>query len=189
MLEAFLVSTGVVALSEIGDKTQLLSLMLAARFRQPWPIVGGIFVATLVNHTIAGAIGAWLRNVVPPDALKWIVALSFFAVAIWALVPDSLDEKPATASRLGVFTVTVIAFFLAEMGDKTQLATVALGARYHATVLVTIGTTLGMLVSDGLAVFLGDRLASRVQARWVRWVGAALFFAFAVASAWAAVRG
>jgi putative Ca2+/H+ antiporter (TMEM165/GDT1 family) len=176
MLEAFLVSTGVVALSEIGDKTQLLSLMLAARFRQPWPIVGGIFVATLVNHTIAGAIGAWLRNVVPPDALKWIVALSFFAVAIWALVPDSLDEKPATASRLGVFTVTVIAFFLAEMGDKTQIATAILAARFDSLWAVVAGTTLGMLIADVPVVFAGKFAAGRLPLTAIR-IAAAIMFA------------
>ena len=172
-MEAFLVSTAVVALGEIGDKTQLLALMLALRFRRPWPIVAGILVATLVNHTIAGAIGTWLRTVVSPEALKWGVALSFFAVAAWALKPDKLEEAPLPLSRLGVFAVTTVAFFLAEMGDKTQIATAILAARFNALPAVVAGTTLGMVIADVPAVFAGHLAADRIPFRAVR-IAAAL---------------
>lgn len=176
-MEAFLVSTAVVALGEIGDKTQLLALMLALRFRRPWPIVAGILVATLVNHTIAGAIGTWLRTVVSPEALKWGVALSFFAVAAWALKPDKLDEdeKPPS-TRWGVFGVTAVAFFLAEIGDKTQIATVMLAARFESLVSVVIGTTLGMMLVNVPTVFLGRAASARIPFKAVR-IAAALLFA------------
>ena len=176
-----------VAAAEMGDKTQLLAFALASRFRRPWTVMAGILAATVVNHLGAAALGSWISDRISPRWMAAVLAVCFLAFAVWMLIPDKAEEQREAA--YGPFLTTAVLFFLAEMGDKTQLATVALGARYHATVLVTIGTTLGMLVSDGLAVFLGDRLATRVQARWVRWVGAALFFAFAVASAWAAVRG
>jgi putative Ca2+/H+ antiporter (TMEM165/GDT1 family) len=174
--EAFLVSTAVVALGEIGDKTQLLALMLAMRFRRPWPIVSGILVATLVNHTIAGAIGAWIRSVVSPEALKWGVALSFFAVAAWALKPDAIDDAPPPMSRFGVFAVTTVAFFLAEMGDKTQIATAILAAHFDSLPAVVAGTTLGMLLCDVPVVFAGKLAADRIPFKAVR-IAAALMFA------------
>jgi len=185
--EAFLVSTAVVALGEIGDKTQLLALMLAVRFRRPWPIVSGILVATLVNHTIAGAIGAWIRSVVSPEALKWGVALSFFAVAAWALKPDAIDDAPPPMSRFGVFAVTTVAFFLAEMGDKTQVATAVLAARFDALVSVVAGTTLGMLIADVPVVFAGNLAAERIPFRAIRIVAALLFAALGALALYAGV--
>ncbi len=175
-MEAFLVSTGVVALAEIGDKTQLLAFVLAARFRKPWPIIAGIFAATIFNHTLAGALGAWLMRVVGPEPLRWVLGLSFLAMAAWTLIPDKLDEKEADAKKhWGVFGTTLVAFFLAEMGDKTQFATIALAAKYAAPVEVVIGTTLGMMIANVPAVFLGDKLLSRVPMRLVHIVAAALF--------------
>ena len=181
-MEALLLSTVAVALAEIGDKTQLLALMLAARYRRPWPIVAGIVVATLFNHTLAAALGGWIRTVVPPDILKWLVALSFFAVAIWTLVPDKLDDdgRSKLAARFGVFGVTTIAFFLTEMGDKTQIATAVLGAHYPSLVQVVAGTTLGMLIADVPAVFLGHRAANRIPVRVVHAIAAVLFAAIGI---------
>jgi Ca2+/H+ antiporter, TMEM165/GDT1 family len=180
MLEAFAVSIGVVALGEIGDKTQLLALMLAARFRKPWPIVAGILVATLANHAIAGAIGNWVRTVVPVDVLKWLLALSLFAVAAWSLKPDKLEEERAPASGLNVFTVTTVAFFLAEIGDKTQIATALLAMRFDSLFAVVAGTTLGMLIADVPAVFAGHLAAERIPLRLVRLAAALLFVALGV---------
>ena len=178
MLEAFLVSTAVVALGELGDKTQLLALVLAARYHRPWPIVAGIFVATLANHAVAAWVGNWVRDVVPPDVLRWLLALSFFAVAAWALKPDKLDEDESPPStRWGVFGVTVIAFFLAEMGDKTQVATVMLAARFASLAAVIAGTTLGMLIVNVPTVFIGRAAADRIPFRAVRIAAAALFAA------------
>ena len=174
-MEAFLVSTGVVALAEIGDKTQLLALLLAARFRAPWPIVAGIFVATLANHALASAVGAWLVNVIGADALRWILGLSFIAMAVWTLVPDSAPEQTDSGPRYGVFLTTAFAFFLVEMGDKTQLATVALAAQFHTIVLVVIGTTIGMMIANAPVVFAGDALMRRVPLKWVRIVAALSF--------------
>jgi putative Ca2+/H+ antiporter (TMEM165/GDT1 family) len=173
-LEALLTSTVIVAVAEMGDKTQLLSFVLAARFKQPWPIVLGIFLATLANHFLAGSVGAWLATLVSPQALKWIVALSFFAFGIWALKPDELEDNP-TMPAAGVFVTTLIAFFLVEMGDKTQLATVALAARYDSLVAVVLGTTLGMMIANAPAVWMGEKLAYRVNMKVMRWVAAALF--------------
>jgi putative Ca2+/H+ antiporter (TMEM165/GDT1 family) len=176
MFEAFAVSTAVVALGELGDKTQLLTLVLAARYGRPWPIVAGIFVATLVNHTIAGWIGNWVRGVVPADVLRWLLALSFFAVAAWALKPDKLDEdKAAPASHWGVFGVTVVAFFLAEIGDKTQIATVMLAAKFDSLLAVVAGTTLGMLLVDAPTAFIGRAASQRIPLRAIRIAAAALF--------------
>jgi putative Ca2+/H+ antiporter (TMEM165/GDT1 family) len=181
LLETLLVSTTVVALGEIGDKTQLLALMLAVRFRKPWPIVAGILVATLVNHTIAGAVGNWVRTVVPPGVLQWLLALSFFAVAAWALKPDRLEEdNVGQSSRLGVFAVTTVAFFLAEMGDKTQIATAVLAARFESLPTVVVGTTLGMLIADVPVVFAGQLAADRIPFKAVRIAAAALFAALGV---------
>jgi putative Ca2+/H+ antiporter (TMEM165/GDT1 family) len=175
-MEAFLVSTGLVAFAEIGDKTQLLALALAVRFRRPWPIVLGILVATLANHALAGAFGAWLLSAIDPAVLRWIVALSFLAMAGWMLVPDKLDDdgvRPGSAR--GAFAATVVAFFLAEMGDKTQLATIALAARFHATWLVIAGTTLGLLLANVPIVFAGHQLLRRVPLRTMHRIAAALF--------------
>lgn len=176
MLEALLVSTAVVAVGELGDKTQLLALILAARYNRPWPIIAGIFVATLVNHAIAGWVGNWVRGVVPPDVMRWLLALSFFAVAAWALKPDKLDDKDAPpASRWGVFGVTVVAFFLVEIGDKTQIATVMLAAKFSSLAAVVAGTTLGMLLVNVPTVFIGRAAAEKISFRAVRMAAAALF--------------
>jgi len=173
--EAFLVSTGLVALAEIGDKTQLLSLVLAARFRKPWPIVAGILAATLANHAMAGALGAWITSIVGTGVMTKIVGVSFLAMAAWALVPDKLDEPGAQRSRRGVFLTTVTMFFVAEMGDKTQVATLMLAARYASLVAVVLGTTFGMLLANVPVVFFGDAIAKRVPLGIVRKVTAAAF--------------
>jgi len=176
-MEAFLVATGVVALAEMGDKTQLLSLVLAARFRKPWPIVLGIFAATVLNHALAGAVGNWVTHFLGPDVLRWILGGSFIAMALWMLIPDKLDDDdvPKT-SHFGVFGTTLVAFFLAEMGDKTQIATVMLAARYvDAYVWVVLGTTLGMMLANVPAVLFGDRLARRLSLAWVHGIAAAVF--------------
>jgi putative Ca2+/H+ antiporter (TMEM165/GDT1 family) len=175
MLEAFLVSVGLVTLGEIGDKTQLLSLVLAARFRKPWPIVAGILAATLLNHTAAGALGAWITSMVGEATMTKVVGVSFLGMALWALVPDKLDEASADRERGGVFLTTVTMFFIAEMGDKTQVATVMLAARYESLVAVVAGTTLGMLLADVPVVFFGDAIAKKVPLRIVRRVTAAAF--------------
>lgn len=181
-MEAFLVSTGIVALAEIGDKTQLLALFLAARWRRPWPIILGIFTATIVNHALAGAVGAWLTQVIGPDALRWILGVSFIAMAAWMLVPDKLDEADTGKLRLGVFGTTVVAFFLAEMGDKTQVATVALVAQFQAYYAVVAGTTLGMLIANVPAVLLGDKLAHRLPVRLVHGIAALIFACLGLAA-------
>ena len=170
-------STGIVALGEMGDKTQLLAMVLAATFRRPWPIVWGILVATLANHALAGLLGGWVAQALGPDVLRWLIGLSFLAMAAWMLVPDTLDDDAWThrGRRLGVFGATVVAFFLAEMGDKTQIATVALAARYADVVQVVLGTTVGMMLANVPAVFLGDIVAQKVSMRWVHGAAAALF--------------
>ncbi|MHB8494854.1 MAG: TMEM165/GDT1 family protein [Casimicrobiaceae bacterium] len=180
MLSAFLVSLGVVAVGEIGDKTQLLSLLLAARYRRPWPIVAGILTATLFNHTLAGLVGALLRHHLDPQVLRWLVATAFLVVAIWTLKPDRLDDDAATKSHFNVFVVTAVAFFLAEMGDKTQIATALLAARYDSLVAVVAGTTLGMLVADVPVVLLGNVAAHRIPFRALRIVAAILFASLGV---------
>ncbi len=167
-------STLLVAVAEMGDKTQLLAFVLAARLKKKLPIVLGILCATLLNHGLAGSVGAWLSHVLPPQTLKWIVAVSFFAFALWALKPDELDA-PEKLSDASVFWTTTVAFFWVEMGDKTQLATVALAARYDALVPVVLGTTLGMMIANVPAVWLGEALATRVNFKVMRWVAAALF--------------
>jgi putative Ca2+/H+ antiporter (TMEM165/GDT1 family) len=182
-MEAFLVSTGIVALAEMGDKTQLLSLVLAARFRKPWPIVMGILVATLANHALAGAAGAWVTTLLGPDALRWVLGGSFIAMALWMLIPDKLDVAGADrAPRLGVFGTTLVAFFLAEMGDKTQVATVMLAARYNVWLPVVVGTTLGMMLANVPVVWFGDRVTRSVPIRVVHLVSAAIFAALGVAA-------
>lgn len=182
MIEALLVSTLVVAVGEIGDKTQLLALILAARFRRPVPIVLGILFATLLNHTLAGLLGAWVRAVVAPDVLRWGLGLSFLAIAAWALRPDEIEDEPVAIGRYGAFAVTFVAFFLAEIGDKTQLATIVLAARFDSLVAVVAGTTAGMLVADVPAVFLADRAAARIPFKAIRYVAAALFAAMGIAA-------
>ena len=175
-MEAFLISTGIVALAEMGDKTQLLSLVLAARFRKPWPIVLGIFVATLANHGLAWAAGAWVTTLLGPQVLRWILGASFIAMAAWMLIPDKLDDEGAgKAPRFGVFGTTVIAFFLAEMGDKTQIATVMLAAQYNAWAAVVAGTTLGMMLANAPVVWFGERLTRRIPIRAVHIVSALIF--------------
>jgi putative Ca2+/H+ antiporter (TMEM165/GDT1 family) len=186
-MAAILASFLLVALSEMGDKTQLLAFSLATRFRRPWPVMGGILVATLANHALASSLGAWISDHVPARAMAGVLAATFIAFGLWTLRPDELEESESEP-RAGAFVTTAFLFFLAEMGDKTQLATVALAARYGSVVRVTIGTTLGMLVSDGLAVFLGQRLAARVSSARIRWAAASLFFVFGALSLWAALR-
>jgi putative Ca2+/H+ antiporter (TMEM165/GDT1 family) len=174
-MEAFLVSTGVVALAEIGDKTQLLALVLAARFRKPLPIILGILVATLANHAMAGALGAWLAAQVGPTTMRWILGLSFIAMAAWIMVPDKYEEEEQATSRFGVFGTTLLAFFLVEMGDKTQIATVALAAKYPSLVGVVAGTTLGMMIANVPAVLLGEVAARKLPMRLVHGIAAAIF--------------
>lgn len=175
-MEAFVISTGVVALGEMGDKTQLLAIMLAAAFRKPVPIIAGIFVATLLNHAAAGALGGWVAQLLGPEALRWVIGASFLAMAGWMLMPDRIDaESAAKGHRWGVFGTTVVAFFLAEMGDKTQIATVALAARYTEVVAVVLGTTLGMMLANVPAVFLGERIARQVSMRLVHGAAAFIF--------------
>jgi putative Ca2+/H+ antiporter (TMEM165/GDT1 family) len=181
-VEALLVSTGLIGLAEIGDKTQLLALLLATRFRRPLPIIAGILVATLVNHALAGALGGWVTGAVGAQALRWSVGLSFIAMGIWTLFPDRLDAVQQRGERLGVFAATAVAFFVAEMGDKTQLATVAMAAHYATPVAVVLGTTLGMLLADVPAVLLADRFADRMPLKWVRIVAALAFVALGAAA-------
>jgi Ca2+/H+ antiporter, TMEM165/GDT1 family len=175
-MEALYISTGVVALAEMGDKTQLLAFILAARFKKPVPIILGILLATLVNHGLAGALGAWITSVVSPDAMRWVLGLSFIGMAIWTLIPDKIEEEETqVAQKLGVFGATLITFFLAEMGDKTQIATVALAAHYGAPLLVVIGTTLGMLIADVPAVFVGNKFAAKIPMKLVHSIAAGIF--------------
>ena len=182
-METLIVSTGVVALAEVGDKTQLLAFILAARFKKPLPIIAGILCATVINHGLAGALGAWITSAVGPQMLRWVLGASFLAMAAWTLVPDKIeDEETKIASRLGVFGATFIAFFLAEMGDKTQVATIAMAAHYANPFLVVAGTTLGMLIADVPAVFVGDRFASRIPMQLVHGIAAAVFAVLGVAT-------
>lgn len=175
-MEAFLVSTGVVALGEMGDKTQLLAIVLAAMFKRPLPIILGIFVATVANHALAGAVGGWVARALGPDTLRWVIGVSFIAMAIWMLIPDKVDDKAAgSKQRLGVFGTTVLVFFLAEMGDKTQIATVALAARYHDFIAVVAGTTLGMMLANVPAVFLGETIANKLSMTLVHGIAAFVF--------------
>ncbi len=175
-MEALLISTGVVALAEIGDKTQLLAFILAARFKKPYPIIAGILCATIINHGLAGALGAWITTVISPQTLRWVLGASFIAMAIWTLIPDKIEEEETQiAKKWGVFGATLITFFLAEMGDKTQIATVALAANYAAPVMVVIGTTLGMLIADVPAVFVGNKFADKIPMKLVHSIAAGIF--------------
>lgn len=170
-----------VALAEIGDKTQLLAFLLAAKFRKPVPIILGILVATLLNHGLAGALGAWITTLLAPEVLRWVLGLSFIAMAVWIMVPDTLDEDEASLVQFGVFGTTLVAFFLAEMGDKTQIATVALAAQYGNLLWVVVGTTLGMLIANVPAVYLGERVAHRMPVRLVHGIAATIFALMGVA--------
>lgn len=181
-MDAFLISTGVVALAEIGDKTQLLAFILAAKFRKPIPIILGVLVATIANHAFAGALGAWITSLLSPETMRWVLGISFIGMAIWTLIPDKFDESEAKFARFGVFGTTVIAFFLAEMGDKTQVATVALAAQYHAFLPVVAGTTLGMMIANVPAVLLGDRIAGKIPVRIVHAIAALIFAIIGVAT-------
>jgi Ca2+/H+ antiporter, TMEM165/GDT1 family len=181
-VHAFLVSTGLVALAEIGDKTQLLALMLAARFQRPWPIIAGILIATLTNHAGAGIAGSLLGSLLTGEWLRWGVGLSFLAMAVWALIPDKYEEDRRALSRGGAFVTTTVVFFLAEIGDKTQIATIGLAARFEQLYAVVIGTTLGMMLANVPAVILGDRLAGRLPLQAIRYAAALVFAALGIAT-------
>jgi Ca2+/H+ antiporter, TMEM165/GDT1 family len=182
LMEAFFFSTLVVALAEMGDKTQLLALVLAARFRRPWPIVWGIFLATVLNHALAGAVGAWVVQWLGPDAMRWVLGLSFIAMAVWMLVPDKLDDEDGVREHpgWGVLMTTTVAFFLAEMGDKTQVATVMLAAQYQAFFWVVAGTTLGMLLANAPVVWWGDQLVRKLPLKLVHGISALIFLVLGV---------
>lgn len=179
-MEAFLVSTGIVALAEVGDKTQLLAFILAAKFRRPWPIIAAILVATIANHAVAGALGAWLPSLADPKIMRWVLGISFLAMAAWTLVPDKFDEKDAKLAHFGVFGTTLVAFFLAEIGDKTQIATIALAAQYQAFFSVVAGTTLGMMIANVPAVLLGGKIADRLPVKLVHRIAAGIFLVLGV---------
>ncbi|OYT87928.1 MAG: hypothetical protein CFE43_21675 [Burkholderiales bacterium PBB3] len=182
-MEALLVSTGVVALAEIGDKTQLLAFILAARFKKPLPIIAGILAATLINHGLAGALGAWITAAISPEVLRWVLGASFIAMAAWTLIPDKIeDEETQIASKLGVFGATFVTFFLAEMGDKTQIATIAMAAHYANPWLVVAGTTLGMLIADVPAVLVGDKMAHKIPMKLVHGIAAGVFAVLGIAT-------
>ena len=189
-MESLFVSTGVVALAEIGDKTQLLAFLLATRFKKPVPIIAGILAATVLNHALAGALGAWITAVLSPEVLRWILGLSFLGMAVWTMIPDKIeDEEMQVARKFGVFGATLITFFLAEMGDKTQIATMAMAAHYPDPVMVVIGTTLGMMIADVPAVFIGDRFAARIPMKLVHGIAAAMFAAMGLATLFGAGAG
>jgi len=179
-MEAFFISTGLVAIAEIGDKTNILAMVLATRYRQPLPIILGILVATLANHALAASVGAAVAAWIGPDAMRWILGVLFVVMAGWCLIPDKEDEGPKSIGKLGAFLATAVAFFLVEMGDKTQLATVALAARFHSVLLVTAGTTAGMLLANVPAVLFGDVIARRVSLKLVRGIAAVSFLALGV---------
>jgi len=189
LMEAFLVSSGIVALAEIGDKTQLLSFCLAAKFRRPLPMVAAIFIATIANHAFAAAVGSWITSMLGPDVLRWVLGVSFLAMAAWTLVPDKIDEDDTPGGKYGVFLTTLIAFFMAEMGDKTQVATVALAARYHSLAAVVAGTTFGMMLANVPAVFLGNRIANRVPLKLVHSIAALVFAVLGVLTLLGAASG
>jgi putative Ca2+/H+ antiporter (TMEM165/GDT1 family) len=175
-LHAILVSTGIVTLAEMGDKTQLLAFVLAAKFKKPIPIILGIFFATILNHGLAGVLGSWITQILSPEVLRWVLALSFIGMAIWTLIPDKIDEDDSTiAEKSGIFLTTLVTFFLAEMGDKTQVATVAMAAHYSSPLMVVIGTTLGMMLADVPAVFLGNSFAKKLPLKVIHSIAAGVF--------------
>ena len=183
-MDAFLISTGLVALAEMGDKTQLLALLLAARFRKPVPILLAIFVATLLNHALAAALGQWVSSMVNDDILRWLLGVSFLAMAGWMLIPDQLGDESGSIQKwqkLGVFGATFVLFFIAEIGDKTQIATVALAARFDALVPVLMGTTIGMMIANAPAIFIGDKMAGRLPLKLIHGMAAAIFVLLGVA--------
>lgn len=189
-MEAFLVSTIGVALAEIGDKTQLLAFLLAARFKKPLPIIAGIFCATIVNHGLAGVLGAWITAMVSPEILSWLLGLSFVGMAIWTMIPDKIEEEETwIAQKIGVFGATFFTFFLAEMGDKTQLATVAMAAHYANPLIVVAGSTIGMLLANVPAVFAAEKLAARIPMKLVHSIAAAFFAVLGLAILVGAVTG
>lgn len=188
MLDSLLVPTAIVALAEIGDKTQLLALILAARFRKPWPIIAGIVVATLANHAAAGAVGAWFSTFFSDAMLHWILAASFTATALWTLVPDKMDDEASTARKYGPFVTTLITFFIAEIGDKTQVATVMLAAQYPDLWLVIIGTTLGMLIANVPVVLAGNFAADKLPLTLIRRLAATAFVVLAVVAVYKAMQ-
>jgi Ca2+/H+ antiporter, TMEM165/GDT1 family len=181
-MEAFFVSTAVVAVAEIGDKTQLLALMLAARYRKPLPILAGILCATLANHALAAWIGAEVAAWVGAETMRWVLGVAFIVMAGWCLIPDKADDGPQTARKAGAFLATLVAFFIVEIGDKTQIATVALAARFQSLIAVTAGTTFGMLLANAPVVLFGDAIAKRLPLRIVRIVAALLFVALGLAA-------
>jgi len=181
-MDAFLVATGIVGLAEIGDKTQLLAFLLAARFRRPLPIVAGIFVATLLNHAFAAAVGALVSELLGPSVMRWVLGLSFLGMAVWTMIPDQVDETEASLAKFGVFATTVLSFFIAEMGDKTQVATVALAARYQDIVAVVAGTTFGMMLANVPAVYFGERIANKVPLTLVHGIAALIFAGLGIAT-------
>ena len=179
-MEAILDSFLLVLVSEMGDKTQLLALVLTAKFKKPWAVMFGIFFATVLNHGLASLFGDWISSLIPSSTMSWVLALTFFLFGLWILIPDK-DEELKTSTKLGAFLTTTVAFFFAEMGDKTQLATVALGAKFSTPIAVTIGTTAGMLAADGLAVFLGDKLVQKISINWIRKIASLSFILFGLA--------
>jgi len=181
-MEAFFVSAAVVAIAEIGDKTQLLALMLAARYRKPIPIILGIFCATLANHALAAWVGAEVAAWIGADAMRWVLAVTFIVMAGWCLIPDKADDGPQAARQAGAFLATLVAFFLVEIGDKTQIATVALAARFNSLLAVTSGTTIGMLLANVPVVLFGDAIAKRLPLKWVRAAAAILFLLLGLAA-------
>jgi putative Ca2+/H+ antiporter (TMEM165/GDT1 family) len=182
-IDTLLLCTGVVTLAEMGDKTQLLAFILAARFKKPVPIIWGILLATLLNHGLAGAVGAYITHALDPQVLRWVLGASFIAMAVWTLIPDKIEEEETQiAQRFGVFGATFVTFFLAEMGDKTQIATVALAAHQSNVWMVVAGTTLGMLIADVPAVFVGQRFAEKIPMKWVHRMAALIFLGVGVAT-------
>ena len=175
-----LVSTGIVTLAEMGDKTQLLAFLLAAKFKKPVPIILGILFATILNHGLAGLLGTWITHLLSPEVLRWVLGSSFIGMALWTMVPDKIDDEASLGLKSGVFMTTLITFFLAEMGDKTQVATVAMAAHYPSPMMVVIGTTLGMMLADVPAVFLGNTFAKKLPLKLIHSIAAAIFFVMGV---------
>jgi putative Ca2+/H+ antiporter (TMEM165/GDT1 family) len=180
-LHSILVSTGIVTLAEMGDKTQLLAFLLAAKYKKPVPIILGILFATILNHGLAGVLGLWITQILSPEILRWVLGLSFIAMALWTLVPDKIEDEEASFwVKSGVFITTLVTFFLAEMGDKTQVATIAMAAHYPSPIMVVIGTTLGMMIADVPAVFLGNSFAKKLPLKLIHAIAAAIFFVMGV---------